>query len=179
MKGIRGVHERYRSKLSRIDGLAFYGQILDIPDTSRVTNFLSAKRYLRTGPLSVIKPADVVIADKTKYIVGEHGTGFLITPLYKHFKMLKVDLELPWTRNTDVVDPVTGVIKSGTRTSLGTAYVSLDTKNDIEDALHIQTERHIFVTDKNVQVEDYLGNFIVTKVDKLIGLSVCEVKDTE
>lgn len=179
MLGIRGVHERYRSKFTRLDGLAFYGQILDIPDTSRVTNFLSAKRYLRTGPLSPIKPSDVVIIDKVKYIVGEHGTGFLVTPLYKHFKMLKVDAELAWTRNTDVVDAVTGVVKSGTRSSLGTAYISMDTKNDIEDALHIQTERHIFITDKNVQVEDYLGPYIVTKVDKLIGLSVCEVKDTE
>lgn len=179
MKGIRGVHERYRSRFKILGGSDFYGQILDIPDTSRVTNFLSPKRYLRTGPFSPVKPGDVVVLFGVMYIVGEHGTGFLIAPLYKQFKMLQVDIELPWERNTDVVDTVTGVVKSGARTSLGTAYISLDTKNDIEDALNIQTERRLFVTDKDVAVEDYLGDFIVTKVDKLIGLSVCEVKDTE
>lgn len=178
MLGIRGAHLKYQSKFTRLDGLAFYGQILDIPDTSRVSNFLSARRFLRVSTGSIIRAADVIYALGTRYILGNHGTGILVTPLYKHFKMFQVDLELPWSRNTDVVDAVTGITKSGARSALGTAFISLDTKNDIEDSLQIQTERKVFITDKDVKVEDYLGTYIVTKVDKLLGISICEVKET-
>lgn len=46
---LKNVGLRFRGKYQLVGGQHFYGQLLDIPDTSRVSNFFSTRRYLRVN----------------------------------------------------------------------------------------------------------------------------------
>ena len=170
---------RFRGKYKLLNGKDFFGQILDIPDTSRVSNFFSARRYLRVNRNSEIKPTDVVIVDKQKYIVGDHGTGFFKDSIYKHFKLFYVDLELNIYRRTETVNPVTGVKqKSSKSTSIGKAYLSVQPKGSLNDSINIPTPQHVVISDKQLFIDDLLGDhWIVTDVDYQLGIYVAEVKE--
>lgn len=195
------VGNKFRSKYFLTNGNSFYGQVLEIPDTSRVSNFLSARRYLRTEPNTIVKPRDVVIIDGLKYIVADHGTGFFVTPIYKHFKLFLVDLELKWYTKQIVIHPVTGVKTFDRTLSNGIAYISSQPRSSIEDGLKIQTPQKLFLTNQPVAVDDILGDFIdgdlnssdfdpqdfsidgkfvgsyvVTKSDQVLGITDLEVK---
>jgi hypothetical protein len=194
------VGKRFQAKYFLINGNHFYGQVLEIPDTSRVSNFLSARRFLRVKPDSIVKPGDVAIINGQKFIIGEHGTGFYVDPIYKHFKMFEVDMELNWYAKEITVHPVTGVKQFNRTLFNGKVYISSQTKSDIEDALQIQSEQKIFVCNKPVAVDDILGEFIdgdlafddfdlndfdtgkfvnsyvVTKSDKVLGIHLIEAK---
>ena len=107
--------EKFKMKFKKVGGGEFFGQILDIPDTSRVSNFLSARRYLRTRPNTSVVPADVMIANGKKYIVAEHGDGFFKEVIYKHFKLFEVDHEFTWARKAQVENPVTEIGRASCR----------------------------------------------------------------
>lgn len=170
------VGKKFHMKFNFLDGRFFYGQILDIPDTSRVSNFLSTRRYLRTAPDTLVRPRDVIIVDNIKYVVAEHGTGFYKQPIYKHFKLFEVDEILTWYQSSVTTDTVTGLEKMARTTNAGAVYVSTQPKGDIEDALHIQQVRKLCICDKDVKVDDKIGDYIVTKADKVLGVNLLELK---
>jgi len=169
-----GTYFQMRFKL--INGIYFYGQMLDIPDTSRVSNFLSARRYLRTKPKVVIKPGDVFVANGLKYIIAEHGDGYYKEVIYKHFKLFEADMVLNHTRIVPTKDSLTGLNSYDTTTQLGTVYLSSQPHANTEDSIRIPQEVKIAVCNKEVKVEDKVGDFIVVKSDKVLGVYLLELK---
>jgi len=170
------VGRRFRSKFKTIEGREFYGQILEPPDTSRVSNFLSARRYLRTQPDTKIKARDVVIVTGQKYVVAEHGTGFYVTPIYKHFKMFEVDMiEQAWGARS-VNHPVTGQPETIRDVDKGMVHISIQPAALVQDSTLIPQEMEIGVSNVDLQVEDKVGNFIVIKSDKVLGVTLLTLK---
>lgn len=171
------VGDRFKARYKRVDGFEFYGQILEIPDTSRVSNFLTARRYLRTKPNCPIKPSDVVNINGTLFIVGEHGTGFYVDPIYKHFKLFQVDNIANWYKLELTLDPITGVEKSSRVLQDGIIYLSLQPKGNVEDTIKIGQQTYTGITNAAVGRNDIVGNKIVTKVDQVLGCYLVELKD--
>lgn len=175
---LKNVGLNFRGKYQILGGQKFHGQILDLPDTSRVSNFLSARRYLRVHPNTPIDSGMIVIVNNVKYVVAEHGTGFLKSPIYQHFKLFQVDLELELFTKGETVNPVTGVKEKSDKVSQGTVYVSVQPKSTVSDSIKIQTPQHVLVTNTPLKVDDLLGdNWIVTKTDPVLGVYVVEVKE--
>lgn len=176
---LKDVGGRFRSKLQIVDGQKFYGQILDLPDTSRVSNFLSARRYLKVFPTSPVSAGDVIIKNNEKFLVASHGVGYFRNPLYIHYKLFKVDEERNWlSRGADTTDSVTGVKKKGTTVDNGSVHLSVQPRSDISDQLNIQSPRHLVITNVAVKVDDKLGDdWVVTKVDPVLDLYLVEVKE--
>lgn len=171
------VGSRFKMKFKTIAGLEFFGQMLDIPDTSRVTNFFSARRYMRVSPGCPLKPTDVVIANGIKYLVGFHGDGYHHEPIYRHYKMFEVDQEVAWYKKTFTENPVTGV-KELTRTPQATTvYLSMQPKSQIEDTIKIPQQTYLALSNVEVARDEVLGKYIVTKVDEQLGLFVLELKE--
>jgi len=171
-----GVGKRFRSQFKLIDGREFFGQMLDIPDTSRVSNFLSARRYLRTAPNTFLVPGNVMIAHDTTYIIAEHGEGFSVDPIYKHFKLFGVDQILTWYGSTVQENAVTGVKEVFTDQDNGVVYLSTQPKASMVDHLHIPQEQHVAICDRQVLVDDRVGDFVVVKSDMVLGVYVLELK---
>ena len=178
MSRLLQVGEKFKARYKIVDGPYFYGQVLQPPDTSRVTNFLSARRYLRVTPKSIVAPRQVVIIDNQKYIVAEHGTGFYVHPIYKHFKLFEVDSIEEWRPAQVLNDPVTGIQTTVREEDGGTpdVYLSIQPHTNSEDSLRIPLENRTAICNQAVSVEDQIGDYLVTKVDTLLGISIVEMK---
>lgn len=178
---LKKVGNRFRSTFRVLNGPKFYGQILDIPDTSRVSNFLSARRYLRTNVNSIVKVSDVIVTPMNMYIVADHGEGFYIDPIYKHHKLFQVDRELSWRRLVKQKNPRTGLIEIvNPPLNMGTAYLSVQPTNSEKDQISIDVPRYIVITQADLQLEDRLGDdlYVVTKVDKVLGVTLAELRES-
>lgn len=176
---LANVGSKFKGEFTTIGGKKFKGQILDIPDTSRVSNFLSPRRYLRVTSTCLVVAGDVVNTPEGKFIVAEHGSGFYQgKEIYTHHKLFAVDRVEELTSETVTRDPVTGLDKRASDTDGGTIYVSVQPKNDIEDKFKIQTPQHVLLVNKEVQVGDEIGDaWKVTKVDPVLGVYTCLVKE--
>lgn len=171
------VGDKFRNRYRKVNGAEFYGQMLDIPDTSRVSNFLSARRYLRTGPKADIKPTDVVIIDAVKYIVAEHGTGFYKSPIYKHFKLFEVDTTAEWYKVIQTENALTGLFETERVLQSTPVYISTQPKSLFNDSLKIQQQAYQMIANVEVERNDILNGLIVTKVDKQLGIFIIEAKE--
>lgn len=171
------VGDKFRSVFKLVDGTKFYGQLLGLPDTSRVSNFLSARRYLRTAVKTIVQPGNVMIADGTTFIIAEHGEGFYNEPIYRHFKLFDVDAFEPWYPVTTTQDTVTGVKKvSPAAISSTSVYLSTQPAPLKVDGLQIPAQHRICICNQNIGVGDRVGDHIVTKSDKMLGVFILEMK---
>lgn len=170
------VGSKFNQRYSTVSGKVVLGQLLDIPDTSRVSNFLSARRYFRTKPKTELVPSDVLIVDGVSYIVGEHGTGFYRGPIYKHFKLFEVDEVLEGIRNVISQNTITGVNEVTSTLSLGNVHLSTQPRADIDDEIQIQVQTKIAIADVPLKLDDRVGPWIVTKSDYVLGITLLELK---
>jgi len=177
MSRLINAGNKFRAKYKTVDGREFYGQILEPPDTSRVSNFLSARRYLRTRPITIVKPRDVVVIAGTKYLCAEHGLGFYVTPIYRHFKLFEIDMEAQAVRSQRITNPITGVKDTVRNIPLGKVYISLQPKASEEDGILIPSIMKVGIADKPLKVEDRVGDYIVTKADTVLGVTLVELKE--
>lgn len=168
---------KFRMPISKVNGSKFYGQLLDIPDTSRVSNFLTTRRYLRTPPITSVIPGDVIIVNGVKYIVAEHGDGFYKTVIYKHFKLFQVDRELNWTRKTYTENPITGIMEKNLSPQADVVYISMQPKSNTEDSINIPQQTHIAICPIEIERGETIDNFIVTKIDMVLGVYLLELKE--
>ena len=175
--GLLGVGKIFQSKYKTTSGKTISGQFLSIPDTSRVTNFLSARRYFRTQPDTKLVPGDILMSDGDLFIVAEHGTGYYKTPIYKHFKMFQVDQQTAHTRKVVATNTVTGLKDKTSDQALGNVYLSIQPDRYIEDGTKLALDSHIAVCNKSdVQVNDLIGGYLVYKVDIMLGVSVLSLR---
>ena len=176
---LRNVGKSFRGKHKIDGGPHFYGQILDPPDTSRVSNFLSARRYLRVHNNSPVRAGMIVNVDKKDYLVATHATGFFRNPIYTHFKLFQIDATLEWISKSDrIKNPITGVWEVASDVSKGDIKVSVQPKSTMEDELRIQTPQHVVLSAEELVVGDKLGpDWVVTKVDPQLDVWVIDVKE--
>lgn len=176
--GLNRTGLKFRGRLKIEDGQTFLGQILDPPDTSRVSNFLSARRYLRTSLKTPVSPRDVVISASAKYIVAEHADGFFKEEIYKHFKLFKVDSKQQWYTRTKVTHPVTGQVEETFKYE-GEVSVAVEPKSNMEDRTNIPIAQHELIINKQVCIGDRLGqDWLVTKVSNQLGIVIVRVKES-
>ncbi len=164
---------RFERRLRILDGPHFYGQFLDIPDTTRVSNFNSARRILRTRPTGPVQPGQIVVArDRTEWLVGEHG---LSENDHHYFKLFEIDERLPWARQFKLEDPLTGLAQTEGQEQLGTIRGTYERRVDAIDALGVPEPANVFITNAAVRLHDLVGGRKVERVDRMLGLYIAEV----
>lgn len=170
------VGDRFRAKYKTITGKDVLGQMLDIPDTSRVSNFLSARRYFRVRPNSNLLVGDILVVSGQQFIVAEHGTGFYKEPIYRHHKLFEVDQALEWRQALEYPNPVTGISETRVAEEGETVYLSIQPKSSLEDRVHIPQEQLVALCNQSVAVGDVVGDYLVTKSDHVLGIYLLEMK---
>lgn len=175
--GLSQIGKRFQGYYKTTTSKRVSGQFLSIPDTSRVSNFLSPRRYFRTSPETNLRIGDVLIANGTQFIVAEHGDGFYKTLIYKHFKMFEVDSVVELYKKTKTVDTITGLKDIEASKPSGKIYLSIQPGRYIEDSTKFSLETHTAVCNRSdITVDDMVGDFVVTKVDHMLGIAVLELK---
>lgn len=177
MNRLSRTGEKFKMKFNKVGGGQLFGQLLENPDTSRVSNFLSPRRYLRTAIKASVKPCDVIIANGVKFIVAEHGDGFYKEPIYKHFKLFQVDHEFSWKTKTFVENSVTGIKEEVLSTEPTTVYISMQPKSDIEDSVNIPQQTYTAISNLEVTRGETIDKYVVIKVDLVLGVYLLEMKE--
>jgi hypothetical protein len=123
-----------------------------------------------------LSPRDVVTANGIKYITAEHGDGFYLEPIYKHFKLFEVDSIVNWYPAKVNVNPVTGLENVYRDELEEEVYLSTQPKSSIEDSIHIPHKTLVAVCNAAVKVDDRVGDYVVTKSDAVLGVTLLEMK---
>lgn len=162
--------------LQILDGQRFRGQLLDIADTTRVTNFHSSRRLLRVRPNSPVRVADLIQTDTAQiFLCASHGDGFVGKMVYRYFKLYEMDSTAMWQRRITSEDIVTGLERSDELTDMGIIYFALEQAGTISDKLHISTGKYSVITNADLQPSDIIGDYNVLRSDKLLGVTIAEV----
>lgn len=178
MSRLKSIGQRFRTTFVTVEGKRLRGQLLENPDTSRVSNFLSPRRFLRTSVPNPVTAGEIVIANGVYFIVSFHGDGFhLDDAIYSHFKLFEVDKISKWYSHGTYLDPVTGQEIGREDLIPQTVYLSTNPDSYERDSVKIPNKRIEAVCNSEVKVEDRIDNFIVTKVDKVLGVYLVELKE--
>lgn len=166
---------RLESTLQTIDGAEFKAFVS--LSTKRLSSNISIEYNLRLPRNSIVRPGTVVIFGEHKFIVAEGSEGFFAGPNFILRRMIQVTDELPWSRRTSTIDPVSKLERTNsTPTPLGTAYGMLMVGSQINDIFQVQDSRYHFITGQPVMINDLIGPYSVTFVAPRIGIWFAEVK---
>lgn len=168
------VGKRFEQRLKLDGGPHFMGQFLTIPDTTRVSNFNSARRILRCSLTSpVTAGATVVDTVGIYWLVGEHGVS---VSDHHYFKLFQAELTLTWTREGVYENAITGVKKSTGPTALGTIKGTYERQATTIDGTLVEEGKNLLITNAALLVGDFIDKRRVVRVDHQIGLYIAEVE---
>lgn len=152
------------------------------PTNPPAFQFTNERRLLRVRD-GVADPVGHVVETPAgeRFVVADHGysesRGTRV--IFRSYRLYQVTHELTWERRQKLIDPVTkverdvGYVPVGTGTVLG-AY---ETEREVLDrGLRSNFEAGRFITNAAVQREDRLGGRQVVRVDRLLSIWICELR---
>lgn len=168
---------RYRTRFKIVGGIRFYGRLFEVPDTTRVTNFHSARRILQVRPQTPVKVGDVILTPtQQRYIVAEHGEGFRERHVYSEFKLFEAENTGSWTREQTAEDTVTGLQNKSSIVDLGTIYFGLQPAGTVTGKLQIPDSKFDLITHAALEPGDQVDDYVVQRVVKQLGIYIAEVR---
>jgi len=173
MMGLENAGRRFESKIQIEGGQKVFGQFLEIPDTTRVSNFNSARRLLRTSKTAGVRPGQVLIdAYGIYWMVGEHGQS---ENRHHYFKLFQADLQLSWARNMVEEDVLTGLKGSVMLSPLGEIRGTYERRTDETGSMMPDEPANLFITPADLKKNDLVDGRKVIRVDHQLGLTIAEL----
>lgn len=167
---------RFDTTFQIVNGPRFRGQLQEIADTTRVSNFHSARRLLRVRPGSAVRVRDVFRTSGGQlFLCASHGDRFRIDQLFREFKLFEMTEIAEWLRKEVTVDPVTGLEVGGDYVSKGPIYVAEEPAGDEEDQIRIPRQTFRLITGADLKVDDMVNGMIVRAVTTELGVTVAEI----
>lgn len=184
MSSLHKVVNEHMHLLKTVEGSSFYGQFTDIPDTTRVSNFNSARRLFRVKPKSLLKKGDNFYDPLGQvFLVAEHGDQFLKgRHLYTHFKLF----EMPETaaigkKGVKTQHPVSKLEIEGPVTWEQGIYLAFELRSTGSDTIGVPINRQQVITGYPLEEGDLIHLFgsniqgTVKRVDKQLGVYIGQI----
>lgn len=168
------VNALIRTTIKDVRGRTFFGTV-EVNSVLRTQNDI-ADYLLQVNKQCFITGGDAIVWDGSKFLVGTGVTENLHGPLTRSFRLIRVDLELAWTRAAGSVDTLTGLQKETSDTAVGTALVSSQATSKNSDVFRVETSKYLLVTNSPVQVNDRVGPYVITFVEKKHALYFAEAR---
>ncbi len=184
MSALFKVVSEHMAKLKTVAGATFYGQFLDIPDTTRVSNFNSARRLLRVKPNSLLKKGDNFYDHNGQiFLAAEHGDQFLRGKhLYTHFKLFEMPaMAAVGKKGAKVRHPVTTLEVEGPTVWQQGIHLAFELRSTGSDAIGVPINRQQIITGYPVEEGDLVHLFgfdeqaTVKRVDQQLGVYVAQI----
>lgn len=172
-------------KLKTTNGSSFYGQLTDIPVTTRVSNFNSPRRLFRVLPKSVLRVGDTFIDPNGRiFLVADHGDQFLKGKhLYTHYKLFGMsDIAAIGREGAKTRDPVSKQLIEGQPVWTQGIYIAFEIRSSGSDNLGQTVKRQQIITGHPIEAGDLiqvLGNSkqaVVERVDKQLGVYIGQIE---
>jgi len=174
---LRKTVSRHMVRVTTTTGKVGMGQILDIPDTTRVTNMNPIRRLFRVAHNSPIEIRDIIILpDGSKFIVAKHGTGWGSNVLYKHYMIFEINEQMTWKRTTLDVDPVSGLDIPGASTESLIWVITRPLLDVTDSRIGVAVDVDHIITDAAIKPGDRVNNRAVTDVTEELGLIVAKIE---
>jgi hypothetical protein len=162
----------------KLSGAKFKGSIEEIPTNRSDNTFVTPRRMLRTAPSTII---DVRETFRTltgrKYLCASNGEAENGIVIYKTFRLFELDKSFSWTRRVTSKNMATGLMsQSDTPDDFGTIYGALEPIGKLEDQLRIPEKKYRLITGARLEIDDRIDDYIVTRVDEIIGITFAELK---
>lgn len=166
-------------------GSAFYGQFTDIPLTTRVSNFNSARRLLRTLPESALSIGDTFVdPEGTVFLVARHGDQFINGKhLYTHHKLFEMTDKVKIGRaEAPVRDPVSKQLLDVDPVWDTNVWIAFEVRSSAKDVVGVSFNRQELITGYYLKEGDLI-NFgasnpeaVVERVDKQLGVYIGQIQ---
>lgn len=91
--------------------------------------------------------------------------------LYKTFQAVLVTSQFAWSRKSQILDPVSKVMRDGPKIELGGVYAYFDRPVDVSLEKLVES-RYQFFTGQNVRIGDTVGTKLVQKVVPIAGVNL-------
>lgn len=145
------------------------GNLVD-PRSNRTGGLMDPFRTLRTTAQSTLKSGDVLVgADLRKYLIIDNGVAEMGGIDYKTYKVLELQHQDTLRQKQVVEDAITRQSVES-YVDLTSIWYSIDPLRQVEDVLHVETSQYTLVTYYPVQVGWMLGNDIIRRVEKRLGI---------
>lgn len=185
MSSLHKVVAKNLYKMKTVEGSTFEGQFTDIPVTTRVSNFNSARRLLRVLPNSILKiGGNFYDPNGQVFLVAEHGDQFLKgRHLYTHYKLFEMHHTAAiGTKGSKSVHPVTGLkIESPAVWTQG-IYLAFEMRSTGTDAIGIGIKKQQIITGHPIKEGDLIHIFgydkqaVVERVDEQLGVFIGQIE---
>lgn len=169
--GHNGMRERFKL-LSGGYVLGIRSQPARSDATSERDAFQAARFAFRTNPQSSLTAGKVIVSPEgDKFICVDNGR----TNLFKSFKLIKLEHNLAWKRVVKVIDPVSKMDKASSETDLGPIWAAVEPMTEDNDMIRVPKPVYRLITGETIQAGDKIGQYMVKRVDLLLGVYVAEV----
>lgn len=172
-------------KLRTTLGSSFYGQLTDIPVTTRVSNFNSPRRLFRVLPDSILKVGDTFEDPNGRtFLVADHGDQFLKGKhLYTHYKLFGMtDIAAVGTKGAKTLHPVSKIEIEGAPVWTQGIWIAFEIRAGGNDVIGVPIKRQQIITGYPIKEGDLIqvvGNdkvAVVERVDEQLGVYIGQIE---
>jgi hypothetical protein len=167
MRELRGQFTKvFRTR----EGMKFNGE-LSLPIERTTPSDFRPRRLLTVSQNAVVQTGDIVTSEEATFLVTLSAT---FTDL-KQFKCFEITHRISWTRKTDQVDPVTGMLRDTGNLLVDEALPVVIEYGKVVENLGIETDKYKILTGADVKVGDRLSSWVVQTRKEALGLKLLEV----
>jgi len=185
MSTLHRVVKENMYKMKTVEGTSFYGQLTDIPVTTRVSNFNSPRRLFRVLPKSPLKVGENFIDPSGRiFLVAEHGDQFLNgRHLYTHHKLFGMtDMAAVGTKGVKTTHPVSRLEIEGPPVWTEGIYLAFEMRSTGSDVIGVPINKQQIITGHPIEEGDLIHLFgydnqaVVKRVDKQLGVYIGQIE---
>ena len=175
MPSLRKVNDRFVDRIEVIEGgSGFFQGIIDEPSQGTIPayQFTSPRRLVRTNPGVPLKAGMVIRAvGGATYIVGDLGDS---DDIFQSFRLFETTGQYVWKARAKAIDPVTELPMENGTTEKGIIWGTYEpgAQETFDRQLHLDFETGRFITNAMLQRDDIVNEKRVTRVDRVLGLSL-------
>lgn len=185
MSSLHRIVKENMYKMKTTLGSSFYGQLTDIPVTTRVSNFNSPRRLFRVPPDSILKVGDTFEDPNGRtFLVADHGDQFLQGKhLYTHYKLFGMThMAAVGTQGAETRDPVSKQLIEGSPVWTQGIWLAFEIRSSGSDTLGVTLKKQQVITGYPITEGDLIQIFgedrvaVVERVDLQLGVYIGQIE---
>lgn len=177
MQLLKRTGDRFEEWFTTEAGLRFRGRLLPVADSAALTSTYADPRQALHVRVDEPLQSGTVITDPAgrKLLLANNDTR---AGLRKVFRLFLMTEQVVWKRAVTTTEPITGLAKATSLTSLGTIWVTREVygREEADRGLHVGFDRMRILTGAAVVLNDELDGSRVTRVIKSYGVNLAEVQ---
>jgi hypothetical protein len=176
---LKKIGRRFYQTYRKEDGTQFRGLLGKPSLTARYTNYTLNGLILFTAPNANVDLGDVFFTNFNRAVMClDNGDEESLGRTQKCFSLKMMNARFSWKSPDVGIDKITGLPKQNGMIDKGMMYCSLEEDGQAVSTTGLYFPKYKVITNKQLKLNDVLDDkYVVTKVDKFLGVTVADVKN--